>query len=277
MSKLFFTVDVEDWFQVENFKDYIEQSSWDELELRVVENTNRVLNLLKEQNCLATFFVLGWIAERCPNLVRKISELGHEIASHGYDHDLVYDLTPDKFRDDVRKSKEILESITGKKIRGYRAPSFSITEWGLNILKEEGYIYDSSVFDVEMHDRYSSLSLDLVGEGYIKRIDEDFFEVPITTYDILGKKIPWGGGGYFRLMPYSIFKYGLKASIEKNAGGCFYSHPWEYDPTQPKMKKVKPLYKFRHYVGLKSMETKINRLLSEFDCTTIYSGLEEVK
>ncbi|MCT4593974.1 MAG: DUF3473 domain-containing protein [Anaeromicrobium sp.] len=262
--KNFFTVDVEDWFQVENLKEVILVDDWEKNKLRVKNSTNRILKLLDKTNTKATFFILGWIAERVPDLVLEIYKRGHEVASHGYGHQLVYNLSKQEFTNDLKKSKDILENIINDRIYGYRAPSFSITEWSLDVLKEEGFLYDSSMFLVSGHDRYSKLNINLNGGGAIKELDNGIKEICISTNSVLGKKLPWGGGGYFRLIPYGIFKRGFKRSIRQNDGGVFYCHPWEIDADQPTVDNIRPSYRFRHYYGLEQTEKKLEGLLTDF-------------
>lgn len=254
--------DIEDWFQVENMKGAVSFKDWDTLELRVARNTERILRILKDNDTRATFFVLGWVAERCPGLVREITRGGHELASHGYGHDLVYSLGPEKFREDVRRSKEALEGISGKKVCGYRAPSFSITKdslWALDILKEEGFIYDSSIFPVSFHDRYGFDTR----ESVPFRWPNGLIEVPLTVYRIRNVTLPLAGGGYFRLLPYVYFKYFFNKLNAKNERFTFYLHPWEIDPGQPRLPL--PLsYRIRHYVNLKETEAGLKKLLKDF-------------
>lgn len=260
--------DIEDWFQVENMKGAISAQDWDRLELRVAKNTERILELLADRDTRATFFVLGWVAERCPGLVRDIAGAGHELASHGYGHDLVYGLAKEEFREDIRRSKALLEDISGQRVLGYRAPSFSITKdslWALDILKEEGFAYDSSVFPVSFHDRY----------GFGKCESEPFrwpnglMEVPLTVYRIGNLALPLAGGGYFRLLPYAYFKYFFNRLNARNERFTFYLHPWEIDPGQPRV-KLPVGYAFRHYVNLKLTEKSLVRLLSDFRFESIH-------
>lgn len=254
--------DIEDWFQVENMKTAIPFSHWDSLELRVARNTERILKILRDSETRATFFVLGWVAEKSPALVREIALQGHEIASHGHAHDLVYTLTPEQFREDIKRSKETIESISGRKIYGYRAPSFSITKdslWALDILKDEGFTYDSSVFPVSFHDRYG---FDKCESGPF-RWPNGLIEVPLTVYRMRGMTLPLAGGGYFRLLPYSYFKYFLKKINARNDLFTFYLHPWEIDPGQPRI-KIPLSYRFRHYVNLKKTESNLKKLLQDF-------------
>jgi len=266
--------DIEDWFQVENLKGAIDKKDWKEKELRVEKNTQRLLQILDEHNTKATFFVLGWIAERVPELIFDIAGKGHEIASHGCEHELLYNIGEKKFREDIQKSKEILKNITGKNPIGYRAPSFSITDWAIKILKEEGFIYDSSLFPADFHDRYGKIEgLEVNPNKAVFKISENFYEITIPVLKLMNKKIPWGGGGYFRVLPYPIYKKGIKKILNDYSSFLFYLHPWELDPTQPRVKEIKLSYKFRHYTGLKSTENKLRKLLTDFSFQPIISTL----
>ena len=259
--------DIEDWFQVENLKPAIPREEWDKLELRVETNTRKILALLREADTRATFFILGWVAERCRDLVREIDRNGHEIASHGYGHGLVYDMTPEAFRDDLQKSKDILENIVGKPVLGYRAPSFSITPqsiWALDVLKEAGFKYDSSVFPVSMHDRYGF-------SGCSSRPftwPNGLVEVPLAVYRVGRLSLPAAGGGYFRLFPYEYFRRIFSRLNRQGEAVTFYMHPWELDPGQPRV-RVPWFYRFRHYVNLDKAEARLRRLLKDFRFTTI--------
>jgi len=259
--------DIEDWFQVENLRTAIARDQWDTLELRVETNTRKILALLREADARATFFVLGWVAERCPDLVREIDREGHEVASHGYGHGLVYDMTPAEFREDLLRSKKILEDIVKKPVTGYRAPSFSITPrnlWALEILKETGFDYDSSVFPVSMHDRYGfsgcSTKPFLWPNGMV--------EIPLSVYRIGRLSLPAAGGGYFRLFPYEYFRRIFTRLNRRDEVVTFYMHPWELDPGQPRV-RVPWFYRFRHYVNLSAAEARLRRLLRDFRFTTL--------
>ena len=254
--------DIEDWFQVENLKGAIAPDQWDNCDLRVVRNTRRILQLLDYQGTKATFFVLGWIAERCPSLVSEISAGGHEIASHGYGHELVYKQTPKAFQNDISRSKAILESITGRQVFGYRAPSFSITPetpWALDILKDLGFLYDSSVFPTSFHDRYGFDG----SSRFPFRFGNGLIEMPLSTVKVGKANVPVAGGGYFRLYPYSVFRHCCKRLNRDGKSVVFYLHPWELDPDQPRV-NIPFTYRFRHYVNLKRTEERLRRLLADF-------------
>jgi len=254
--------DVEDWFQVENLKEVISYDDWQRCDLRVIQNTRKILHILYRHNTRATFFVLGWVAERCPELVEEITDAGHEIASHGYGHELVYNLTPEDFRKDLLQSKNILEAITGSPVSGYRAPSFSITpesSWAFGILKNLGFSYDSSIFPTSFHNRYgfdgTSCSPFRHSNGLI--------EIPLSIYRFCGANFPVGGGGYFRLFPYACFRRLCLRLQARRKAVVFYLHPWELDPEQPRM-NVRFNYRLRHYINLEKTEIRLEKLLNEF-------------
>lgn len=267
-AALAMTIDVEDWFQVENLKDVISRSSWDSCESRVVNNTNRMLDLLSASEVSATFFVLGWIAERHPNLIQRIFNAGHEVAAHGYGHELIYNITPEQFRQDVQRCKDILEDLTGEAVLGYRAPSFSITDWAVDILVDLGFSYDSSAFPVNRHDRYGQLE-DISLSACIKQIRPGFVEICIPCMPGKFGGLPWGGGGYFRLIPYPIFRWGIKQILRERPAYVFYIHPWEIDPRQPRLIGLKKSHSFRHYLNLDRCEYRWSHLLDEFKWVSI--------
>jgi len=267
--------DVEDWFQVENLRGAIPRETWNQKALRVERNTDRLLELLANapRKPRSTFFVLGWVAERCPDLVRRIAAAGHEIASHGYGHDLLDSLTEDSFRSDVERSKHVLEDLSGREVRGYRAPSFSITDWAIPVLQEAGFAYDSSFFPSLGHDRYGALT-GVTAEESVVEIVPGFFEVTISCLTVASRGLPWGGGGYFRLLPYPIFRRGAAQILESRGAYVFYLHPWEIDPGQPRVDGLPLTYRFRHYVGLGRCERRLASLLDDFSWTTVSDLLE---
>ena len=269
------SIDVEDWFQVENLRGAIGRDAWAQERLRVEQNTDRLLELMAGANggVRATFFVLGWVAERCPDLIRRIAAAGHEIASHGYGHDLLDSLSPSEFRADVEQSKGMLEEITGVEVRGYRAPSFSIQEWALPILQELGFSYDSSFFPSLGHDRYGKLS-GITADQALVEVLPGFFEVSISTLTVGSRNLPWGGGGYFRLLPYPVFRRGVRRILGSGRPYVFYLHPWEIDPDQPRVEGLPRLYRFRHYVGLRRCEHRLRSLLADFSWTTVADMLQ---
>ena len=268
------SIDVEDWFQVENLKPVIPRESWDTRESRVVRNTSRILDLLQEHRARATFFVLGWVAERQPELIRRIADGGHEVASHGYGHDLIYNLSPAEFRSDVERGKKLVEDVTGQRVIGYRAPSFSITDWAVSILQELGFEYDSSVFPTVAHDRYGRLTG--VDAGHpILELRPGFHEVCISCLPLGRRGLPWGGGGYFRMLPYKAWRAGVQRILAGGSPYMFYLHPWEIDPGQPRVQGLSPVSRFRHYLNLARCEDRFAALLRDFPWTTVRSLLEQ--
>jgi len=270
------SVDVEDWFQVENLKPVISRDTWNARESRVVRNTTRILELLQERGARATFFVLGWVAERQPGLIRQIAEGGHEIASHGYGHDLIYTLSPTEFRADVERGKKLLEDVTGSRVIGYRAPSFSITDWAVTILQELGFEYDSSVFPTLAHDRYGRLTGVHAGQPVVE-LKSGFHEVCISCLPLGSRGLPWGGGGYFRMLPYFAWRAGVRRILASGAPYMFYIHPWEIDPGQPRIDGLDRVSRFRHYVNLARCEDRFSALLRDFRWTTVREVLERQK
>lgn len=316
------TIDVEDWFQVENFKQYIPFSSWPDRELRVERNTYKLLDLfdsvslqpsairsqsksesatsatvlersspqaypVKSNSCLTgvqqssnsnevrcTFFVLGWIAERLPHLVREIYNRDHEVASHGYLHNLCTGSTIDGLKKDLTDSKHLLEDLIGDNVYGYRAPSFSINDDILKIIEDSGYLYDSSYNSFVFHGRYGKLNLNgNQTKGIAHKISEAFYELPISNLEFrtqnskfktLDLIIPWGGGGYFRLIPFTIFRRGVCSIIKNDGAYMFYLHPWEIDPAQPWVEEAPRHFKFRHYSNLKSCQKKLTKMIDAF-------------
>lgn len=268
------TIDVEDYFQVENFTKVIKTSDWGKYESRVAQNTEKILRILEDTNIKTTFFVLGWVAERFPRLIEKIHKAGHEVASHGYDHRLVYKQKPDEFRRDLRKAKDILEDIVQRPVVGYRAPSYSITKksmWALDILMEEGFRYDSSLFPIH-HDKGGMPD----SKRYPFRIynhKKYLWEFPLSTVRIRNRNIPFSGGGYFRLLPYSFIKWSIESINNEGRPAVMYLHPWEFDPSQPKI-KADYLSMFRHYVNMSKTEGKLKELLGDFEFKSIADYLE---
>ena len=260
-----FTIDVEDYFQVTGFEGSIDRDSWDGFESRVVQNTRRLLRILDRHSVKATFFVLGWVAEKFPRIVKEIHDQGHEIGSHSYWHRLIYELTPDQFREDLRRSRDILEGLVQQRITLFRAPSFSITEkseWALDILLEEGFTIDSSIFPVH-HDRYGMPD----APTHVHEIERDqgsLWEFPPSILPILGTNLPIAGGGYFRFFPLELTAYAVQRVNKAGDPFLFYVHPWELDPDQPRLSVGSRLSRFRHYVNLASVESRLDNLLELF-------------
>jgi polysaccharide deacetylase family protein (PEP-CTERM system associated) len=258
------TVDVEDYFHASAFDRVVSRASWDQLESRVVANTHRLLDLFNDHNVRATFFVLGWVAQKFPSLVREIAGHGHELASHGHHHQLVYMLTPEQFREDVRRSKHTIEHVAGVTVRGYRAPSFSIVKhslWALDVLIEEGFAYDASIFPIR-HDRYGIP--DAPRQAHvIQRPAGSIVEVPSSTVRIGGANYPIAGGGYFRLFPYQLTKWGIAQVNREEQPVVVYIHPWEVDPEQPKLPASMASH-FRHHVGVHTAIDKLRKVMNDF-------------
>lgn len=262
------SVDVEDWFHSENVKSRVPRSSWDGCATRVERNTMRMLGILEELHVRGTFFVLGWIAERHPGLVRSIVAGGHELASHGYGHELVYAMTPEAFRADVARSRALLEDISGCAVRGYRAPCFSITGWAIDILQEEGYAYDSSMMPALAHDRYGRLD-GIDGSRPIVPLRDGFDEVCISCLSLRGRGIPWGGGGYFRLAPFALWMKGIDRIRRTGAPYVFYIHPWEIDPDHPCPAGIGRVNRFRQRVHLGKCEARFAAIAGALEWTTV--------
>ena len=254
------SVDIEDWFQVGAFETSIDRSDWNSLEHRVERNTDAVLELFAESGIQATFFILGWVAERYPYLMQRIAAAGHEVASHGYDHKRVFTMTADQFRDDLERSTKLIEDASGQKITGYRAPSFSIdqrTAWAHEILAEQGYSYSSSVAPIH-HDHYGWAGSPRFAWTPVS--GSDLIELPVTTVKFAGRVFAAGGGGFFRLLPSAIYNWSIrKMHREDGRGAIFYFHPWEIDPGQPRVENAPIKSKLRHYTNLRSMRSKLMR------------------
>jgi polysaccharide deacetylase family protein (PEP-CTERM system associated) len=269
------SVDVEDYFQVSAFDRIVSRAGWATYESRVVRNTDRLLEVFDSAGIHATFFVLGWVAERFPALVRQISAMGHEVASHGYNHQLLYTLTPQQFREDVRSAKTALECITGHPVRGYRAPSYSIVEsslWALDILVEEGYVYDTSIFPIH-HDRYGIPHAPR-HVHVLERASGSLIELPPSTVRVRGLNLPIAGGGYFRLLPYAWTRWGIRrVNDAERQPVVFYLHPWEIDPDQPRF-DVGRTTRFRHYTGLGRTANRLAQLMRDFRFGSVASVLK---
>lgn len=271
------TIDVEEYFHVSAFEAIISPQDWPQHESRIEETTNRLLERLSFTGAKATFFVLGWVAERHPDLIRAIRGLGHEVASHGYAHQVLTALTPAQFRADIRRAKDILEDILGEPVLGYRAPSFTIMEdtvWALRTLVEEGYVYDSSIFPV-WHDRYG-----LHGANpYCHRLMTAagaIWEVPPSTLPIRNMRLPVAGGGYFRLWPYRLLRRWLKKIESSGHPLVVYLHPWEIDPDQPRV-HASWLSRRRHYLNLHKTEGRLMQLLQDFRFGSIVETIEPIR
>lgn len=260
------SIDVEDYFQVSAFAPHIRREDWDALPCRVERNVDVILGLLDEAGAKATFFTLGWIAERYPQVVRRIVDNGHELASHGYGHQRASDLTPAQFRDDITRAKRILEDLGGVAIRGYRAPSFSINRnnwWAVEELENAGYVYSSSIYPVR-HDHYGMP--DAPRFPHRPNGEAGILELPPTTVPLMGRNWPAAGGGWFRLLPYSMSRWMLnRVNVRDHAPCMFYFHPWELDAGQPRQTGLSARTRFRHYVNLQRMPVRLRQLLGDFE------------
>lgn len=269
-----FTVDVEDWFQVSAFDRAIDRATWDARERRVEANTRAVADLLEARGVRATFFCLGWVAQRCPDLVRGLADAGHEIASHGYEHRLVTSLTPESFRDDLRRAADAIEAACGRRPVGFRAPSFSIGEsnlWAYDALRAEGYRFSSSVFPVR-HDRYGMPSFPRRPVRLEGDDGRTIVEFPMTTWRVLGRNWPVAGGGWLRVLPPALMHRAFRAANGEGTPACLYVHPWEVDPEQPRV-AVGWRTRFRHYVNLSRTARRLERLLDAFRFGTLSDAL----
>ena len=259
------SVDVEDWFQVGAFETVIDRANWDSLECRVECNTDAVLALFDDAGVKGTFFTLGWVAERYPQLIRRISEAGHEVASHGWDHQRVFAMTPAAFAADIARTRAVLEGLSGHPVTGYRAPSFSIdarTPWAHEALAEAGYAYSSSVAPV-VHDHYGWPEAPRF--AFKPVAGSDLVELPVTTARFAGRTLAAGGGGFFRILPYGFSRWALRQVNEEKQPAILYFHPWEIDPDQPRVANAPLKSKVRHYTNLGVMAAKLKRLVTDFE------------
>jgi polysaccharide deacetylase family protein (PEP-CTERM system associated) len=270
------TFDIEDYYQVEAFKKYIRFEAWPRYPSRVVENTRKIIDILDQRNVKATFFILGWIAERFPDMIRRLTDDGHEIATHGYAHHMVYTQTPADFEKDLALSLEILETISGRKVIGYRAPTYSIIEetyWAFDILVKYNLRYDSSIFPIT-HDRYGVPD----GERFPHQIHRDtgttIMEFPLSTLRFGKWNFPIAGGGYMRLLPYWVLKKGIQHLNHQQQPCIIYLHPWELDPEQPKISNIPVTTRVRHYLNLRSTATKLRQLIHDFEFAPIKEVLK---
>ncbi len=271
------TIDVEDYFQVSAFAESIDPKDWDNHPLRVENNTRKLLDLCEEFDFKATFFVLGWVAERKRALIEEIANRGHEVACHGYSHQLIYNQTPEVFREETIRSKNLLEDIIQQPVKGYRAASYSITEksiWALDILAEAGFIYDSSIFPVR-HDRYGMPNTPEHPYVLTTPAGHSIVEYPLSTAKIMNYKLPIAGGGYFRLYPYWLSRMGLRQINRQNKPFIFYLHPWEVDPDQPRI-SAKWFSRFRHYNNLDKCEHRLRKLVTDFQFGTTWEVLKSL-
>jgi len=257
------TIDVEDYFQVSAFAPHIARSEWDSMPCRVERNIDCILQLLEQGGAKATFFTLGWLAERYPRIVRDIVAGGHEVASHGQAHLRASEQSREEFAADIRRAKQVLEDVAGVSVRGYRAPSFSIGHgnlWAFDCIAEAGYRYSSSIYPVQ-HDHYGMPD----APRFPFQVRDSLLEIPVTTTRVFGRNLPAGGGGYFRLAPYQVSRWAIGRVNEVDGrSAIFYFHPWEIDPGQPRVKGISAKTRFRHYLNLDRTEARLRQLLSDF-------------
>ncbi len=257
--------DVEDYFHVSNFESFVSFDDWGKYESRVERNTRTILELLAERQIAATFFILGWVAEKLPKLVRAIADAGHEVGTHSYRHRSIYTLAHEEFRADLRRSIDVVEQTSGQKVIGHRAPSFSITDqslWAIDIMQEEGLLYDSSIFPIRHH-RYGIPSAPRAPY----EIKPGFWEFPMATFKLGSSNLPVAGGGYFRLYPYAMTRWGMNRINDERHPAIVYLHPWEFDPGQPRL-NASLQARFRHYNNLSKTADRLRRLCGEFQFTT---------
>ena len=270
-----FTVDVEDYFQVEGFAQVIDRGSWDTFRPRVSASTATLLEMLARRSVTATFFVLGWVARKYPQIVREIAAAGHEVASHGMSHRLIYTQTPTEFRSETREAKALLEDLCQRPVLGYRAATYSITRrslWALDILGEEGFKYDSSIFPMR-HDRYGIPDAELKPHVLTTPGGGKLVEFPISVLRYKGVTVPVAGGGYFRLFPYRFTRWALRRLNQQQQEFVFYVHPWEVDPAQPRVYGASPMSRFRHYLNLDRCAQRLGRLLEDFEFDAMHAVL----
>jgi len=267
------TVDVEDYFMVSAFSDIVNTDTWNHYSSRVERNTMRVLDLFSRSGAKGTFFILGWIAERYPQIVKEIDRRGHEIGCHSYHHKLVYEMSIEDFKEDTAKAKAILENVIGKEVCGYRAPSYSITKksfWAMEVLRETGFLFDSSIFPI-VHDRYGYPEFSRF-PTVVETASGKILEIPMSTFRVWDKNIPVGGGGYLRLFPVSLTEWAIrKMNEEEKEAAIVYFHPWEIDSNQPRINGSR-LSRFRHYVNIERTEERIEHLLKTFS----FGSVEDV-
>jgi polysaccharide deacetylase family protein (PEP-CTERM system associated) len=267
------TFDIEEWFQVENLKGTIKSEEWSNKKSSVVENTCNIIDLLSKYKINATFFILGWIAERYPGLIEKISDHGHEIACHGYGHNMTSELDDSNLEADILEATEILNNITGKRVRGYRAPNFTVDDRVITILNKYDFLYDSSYNPFQLHGRYGSTSsvMNQINFGILKA-DNGVYEIPVSTLSLPFCEFPMVGGAYFRIYPFSLYKRMVKLKMQTTGLFHFYLHPWELEPTQPRVQGLSYNHRLRHYYGLNRTHNKLEKLiifLKNMDCKIV--------
>ncbi len=254
--------DIEEWFQVENMKGAIRREDWDSIDSTVEKNTGRIMALLDKHGVKGTFFILGLIAKRHPELIKKIAAAGHEIASHGYNHELNTKCEGTALQDDLKHSRNLLQELSGQDVVGYRAPSFSVTDEVVDTLKKLGYLYDSSYNPFNLNSRYGTISKKMERKNDILRIENGLYEIPLTQARLGNQTLPISGGAYFRLIPSLVFNGLVRRHLKENSLYNFYLHPWELEPEQPRIRTIPFTFRVRHYTGLKHTASKLDRLIS---------------
>ena len=265
--------DIEDWFHAENVRGSLPTHDWDQLESRLEPNVHELLDILAAVQARSTFFVLGWVADRFPGVVRRIVDEGHEVASHTYLHRNLNQLPPDEVREELRRSKDRLEQVAGSEVRGVRAPNFSISDVVLDLIAETGYRYDSSYFGFEQHDRYGKLSAAIPPGEPVTEVRPGLLEIQMTRVAIATSQVPWAGGAYFRLIPYPVFRWGVARHLRSNPWFTFYFHPWELDPDEVPPSGMPRSLRFRAYTGRRRTRRDLRRLLTEFGSSRIDEAL----
>jgi polysaccharide deacetylase family protein (PEP-CTERM system associated) len=265
--------DIEDWFHAENVRGSLPTHDWDQLESRLEPNVHELLDILAAAQARSTFFVLGWVADRFPGVVRRIVDEGHEVASHTYLHRNLNQLPPDEVKEELHRSKDRLEQVAGSAVRGVRAPNFSISDVVLDLIAEAGYRYDSSYFGFEQHDRYGKLSTAIPPGEPVTEIRPGLLEIQMTRVAIARRQVPWAGGAYFRLIPYPVFRWGVAKHLRSNPWFTFYFHPWELDPDEVPPAGMPRALRFRAYTGRRRTRRDLRRLVSEFGSTRIDEAL----
>jgi len=265
--------DIEDWFHAENVRASLPTHDWDQLESRLEPNVHELLDILAAVQARSTFFVLGWVADRFPGVVRRIVDEGHEVASHTYLHRNLNRLPPDEVREELRRSKDRLEQVAGSEVRGVRAPNFSISDVVLDLIAETGYRYDSSYFGFEQHDRYGKLSAAIPPGEPVTEVRPGLLGIQMTRVAIATAQVPWAGGAYFRLIPYPVFRWGVARHLRSNPWFTFYFHPWELDPDEVPPSGMPRSLRFRAYTGRRRTRRDLRRLLTEFGSSRIDEAL----
>ena len=274
MSGCLLSFDVEDWFHVERLRRLVPRAAWDRQPLRVEAVVDRLLERLAAHGARATFFVLGWLAERRPALVRRLAEGGHEVACHGYGHEPLPVLGPSRFEAELGRARGVIENAAGRPVLGFRAPTFSMTAWALPILRAQGFLYDSSYFP-GAYGPAPHLAGRAPAGGLVADLGEGLWEVEVPSVPVAGRSVPWGGSGYFRLCPYAMFRLGVRRILRRRGQFVFYLHPWELDPGQPRLAALGRRDRFRQYHGLTSAPAKLERLLGDFRFGPLAEGVRQ--